>query len=114
MITLNQMQQLIDTIPPIFDFCYLNTWNQKEIQDSIRAGGQFDAAKDFEKANPTVYTTSSHVCVARIFALDITVSDNCSGVKEVRAVFYYLDGGVKMVAIELTNTSLVEIRGGSV
>src|SRR5690625_3307797 len=114
MITLNQMQQLIDTIPPIFDFCYLNTWDQGEIQDSIRAGAQFGAAKQYEFENPTVYTTSSHECGARIFAPDITVSDNCSGVKEVRAVFHHLDGGVKKVAMELTNTTLVEMSGGKV
>src|SRR5690625_7501871 len=86
-ITLNQIQQFIDTIPPIFDFCYLNSWDQEEIQDSIRAGAQFGAAKQFEFDNSTVYTTSSHECGATIFAPDITVSDYCTGVKVVRAVF---------------------------
>src|SRR5690625_6037325 len=59
-ITLNQIQQLIDTIPPIFDFCYLNSWDQEEIQDSIRAGAQFGAAKQFEFENPTVYRSEEH------------------------------------------------------
>src|SRR5690625_2194503 len=111
-ITLNQIQQLIDTIPPIFDFCYLNTWDQEEIQDSIRAGAQFGAAKQYEFENPTVYTTSSHECGATIFAPDITVSDNCSGVKEVRAVFHHLDGGVKKIALELTDSTIVTLDNG--
>src|SRR5690625_315265 len=53
-ITLNQIQQLIDTIPPIFDFCYLNSWDQEEIQDYIRAGAQFMTAKQVELEKPTV------------------------------------------------------------
>src|SRR5690625_3672635 len=111
-ITLNQIQQLIDTIPPIFDFCYPEGW--EGVEEAIRAGVQHELAKAFEKENPTVYTTSSHECGALIYVPSVQVSDNCTGVQSVRAEFNHLDGGVKQIELELTDTTLVPMGGGKV
>src|SRR5690625_1944907 len=111
-ITLNQIQQLIDTIPPIFDFCYPEGW--EGVEEAIRAGVQHELAKAFEKENPTVYTTSSHECGASIYVPSVQVSDNCTGVQSVRAEFNHLDGGVKQIELELTDTTLVPMGEGKV
>src|SRR5690625_5246636 len=49
-ITLQNIQQMIDNQPPIFEFCYPNTWNQDEVMASIRAGEQYELARDFEQS----------------------------------------------------------------
>src|SRR5699024_7328303 len=84
------------------------------VEDSISAGVQHGLARAFEESNPTVYTTSSHECGANIYVPSIQVSDNCSGVQSVRAVFHHLEGGVKKIELELTDTTLVPIGDGKV
>src|SRR5699024_11090391 len=137
-ITLNQIQQLFDTIPPIFDFCYPTSWLERrdpvggngevvalafphdevrvyyDVEEAIRNGGMYYEAREWEESNPTIYNTGSHECGANIYVPDVTVSDNCSGVKSVRAVFHHLDGGVKKIELELTNTEIVPTVNGRV
>src|SRR5690625_2552222 len=112
-ITLNNIQQMIDNQPPIFEFCYPTTWNQDEVMSSIRAGEQYEKAYDYEKSNYTVYRTSSHECGARVFVPDIKVMDNCSGLESVKAVLHDRAGNfARKVELKLTDTEIVNIGGG--
>src|SRR5690625_3951159 len=112
-ITLNNIQQMIDNQPPIFEFCYPTTWNQDEVMSSIRAGEQYEKAYDYEKSNYTVYRTSSHECGARVFVPDIKVMDNCSGLESVKAVLHDRAGNFeRKVELKLTDTEIVNIGGG--
>uniref|UniRef100_UPI001F17EAEC Ig-like domain-containing protein n=1 Tax=Membranihabitans maritimus TaxID=2904244 RepID=UPI001F17EAEC len=107
---LSQWLTLIDTIGPIFDFCYpeqsianaLNElggyeacddqycgpyeWDHEEIVESIRNGEQYESARSWEYCNPTVYTTGSHDCAADVYVPSVTLKDECSGVHHVKAM----------------------------
>src|SRR5699024_7016146 len=61
-------------------------WDHEVIQDSIREGKQYWAARVDEMNNPTVYRVGSHDCAAEIFVPDVKVIDNCSGVHSVKAM----------------------------
>ncbi|WP_236981144.1 hypothetical protein, partial [Membranihabitans maritimus] len=101
---LSQWLTLIDTIGPIFDFCYpigfseddvdcrdkrclLTTeWDHERILNSIQNGTQNLQAKRWEFCNATVYTTGSHDCAADIYVPSVTLKDECSGVHHVKAM----------------------------
>src|SRR5690606_14255404 len=130
---ISQWQTLYDTIGPIFDFCYpvgfennfnggieatsnlllgleeecfvSNEWDHEEILDSIAAGGVYENARQWERCNPTVYTTSSHDCAAEVYVPDVKVIDNCSGIHSVKAMVQ-VQGGVRAVALEKTATEI--------
>ena len=128
----SQWQTLFDTIGPIFDFCYpvsfetetefpnggpqlfnyseeecfvSGVWNHEEILDSIRAGGMYPTARDWERCNPTVYTTTSHDCAAEIYVPSVRVIDNCSDIHSVKASVQ-VAGGTRMVSLIKTNTEV--------
>lgn len=124
-ITLNTLQQRIDTLPPIFEFCYPNSgqwvmdgeeidWDHDEIQWAIRNGKQYGGAEAWEMANPTIYSTGTHDCSSEVLVPDVVLTDNCSGINQVKGVVHYNDGTVKKVALEPTDTAYVNIGGGDV
>ncbi|WP_236972870.1 T9SS type A sorting domain-containing protein, partial [Membranihabitans marinus] len=57
-----------------------------EIEEAIRAGEQYESAKDWEQCHPTVYTTESHDCATDIYVPSVTLKDNCSGLHSVKAM----------------------------
>ncbi|WP_236981129.1 hypothetical protein, partial [Membranihabitans maritimus] len=97
---LSQWLTLIDTIGPIFDFCYPTgtdndglvegcfpdeycgdlVWDHESIVEGIRVGGQTYSAYSWERCNATVYTTGSHDCAADVYVPSVTLKDECSGV----------------------------------
>lgn len=124
-ITLNKIQQMLDTLPPVFEFCYPNTgtwtsegeeiaWDMQAVEDAIRKGEQYPGAREWEKANPTIYSTGSHDCEAEVYVPDIVVSDNCTGIDQMKAVIHYNDGTVKKVAMEQTDVDYVSLGGGQI
>src|SRR5690625_44284 len=111
-ITLRQMQVMHDTLPPIFDFCYSTDWDQDAIKSAISNGEQPAEALAWERNNPTIYTTDLHDCSAEVFVPSVTVTDNCSGLQQMKAVFYNYDGGIKAVELELTSIDTVLMSDG--
>src|SRR5699024_12717312 len=98
---------------PLLDFCYPSSWSQDEVIAAIKSGNQYHLAKEFEKNNPTIYTTGSHECGANIYVPDVKVIDNCSGLKSVKAVLHNRSGVFeKKVELVHTNTEIVNIGGG--
>jgi len=81
-IHISQWQTLVDTIGPIFDFCYpvstlydliendfnnnndecniVGPWDQEDIEAAIRNGEQYRTANAWEYCNPTTYRVGSH------------------------------------------------------
>src|SRR5690606_9688741 len=132
-IHLSQWQTLIDTLPPIFDFCYpyaigfatavnneptnnalgyaenclapAQAWNHEEIQRYIRDGLQYFFAMEAELCNPTIYRVGSHDCAAEVFVPDVKVIDNCSGIHSVKAMIE-VQGGIRSVALEKTGEEI--------
>ena len=82
-----------------------NDWDHDEIVDSILAGKVYSNARDWERCNPTVYTTGSHDCAANVYVPSIKVIDNCSGVHSVKAMIE-VQGGVRSVALDKTSTEV--------
>src|SRR5690625_1860510 len=111
-ITLRQMQVMHDTLPPVFDFCYSTDWDQDAIKSAISNGEQPAEALAWERRNPTIYMTDLRDCSAEVFVPSVTVTDNCSGIQQMKAVFYNYDGGVKAVELELTSVDTVLMPDG--
>lgn len=110
-ITLSQWQTLIDTMGPIFDFCYATDWDQERIKTSIRSGVIDRAALEWERNNPTIYQTRDHSCDAAVLVPDVQVIDDCSGIHSVKAMVD-VKGGTRAVAMELTATELKILANG--
>ncbi|MBY5959478.1 DUF285 domain-containing protein, partial [Membranicola marinus] len=123
-IHLSQWQTLIDTIGPIFDFCYpifnlgdifdeiingfenddcnlIGPWDQEEIMEAIRSGEQYETAQRWEACNPTVYRVGTHDCSVAVYVPSVKVIDNCSGIHSVKAMVE-VAGGTRAVALEQT------------
>src|SRR5699024_1350158 len=124
-ITLNKIQQIFDTLPPVFEFCYPNTgtweidgeeiaWDLTEVERAIRNGEQYPGADAWERNNPSIYSTGSHDCEAEVYVPDIVVSDNCTGVKQMNAVVHFADETFKKVSMIPTDTVMVQMGGGQV
>ncbi|MBY5959577.1 hypothetical protein KUV50_15600, partial [Membranicola marinus] len=110
-IHISEWQTLVDTMGPIFDFCYPADWDQEEIQESIRDGVQYGGAAEWEFSNPTTYRVGTHECAAEVYVPSVQVVDNCSGVHAVKAMVE-VQGGTRAVALELTNTETKTLASG--
>src|SRR5690625_1670144 len=106
------MQVMHDTLPPIFDFCYSTDWDQDAIKSAISNGEQPAEALAWERENPTIFSTDLHDCGVEVFVPSVTVTDNCSGIEQMKAVFNDYDGGVKAVELELTSVDTVLMPDG--
>ncbi|GAA5225311.1 hypothetical protein GCM10025777_59420 [Membranihabitans marinus] len=100
---ISQWLTLIDTVGPIFDFCYpvdggreygiceeelceIGEWDHDEIVADIAAGLQYESAREYEYCHGTVYTTESHDCATDVYVPSVTLKDLCSGVHSVKAM----------------------------
>lgn len=101
-LTLYQKTYHVDTIPPIFDFCYAGGGSEAA---DIARGIQPAEAEDWERAHPTVYRTGDRDCAAEILVPDVRLIDNCSGIHQVKAIVG-VPGGNRMVELELTDTEV--------
>ncbi|MBY5960289.1 FG-GAP repeat protein, partial [Membranicola marinus] len=112
-IHISEWQTLVDTMGPIFDFCYPAGWDQEAIQESIHDGAQYGGAAEWEFDNPTTYRVGTHECAAEVYVPSVQVVDNCSGVHAVKAMVE-VQGGTRAVALELTNTETKTLASGEV
>ena len=110
-IHLSQSQTLIDTLGPVFDFCYSTSWDQEAVQLSIRNGVIGSDALAWERENPTIFHVESNACEAEVYVPDVKVIDNCSGVHSVKAMMDVI-GGTRTVALDLTATDLMIMPNG--
>lgn len=110
-IQLSQWQTLIDTLGPIFDFCYPIEWNQEEIQTSIHNGVIGSAAMEWERNNPTIYRVGLNSCDAEVFVPDVKVIDNCSDVHSVKAMVE-TKGRTRAIAMVRTATEIKIMDNG--
>src|SRR5690625_4878975 len=93
-IMMRHMQVMHDTLSPIFDFCYSTDWEQDAIKAAISNGEQPAEALAWEREHPTVYMTDLRDCSAEVFVPSVTVTDNCSGIQQMKAVLYDFVAGV--------------------
>ncbi|MBY5956811.1 T9SS type A sorting domain-containing protein [Membranicola marinus] len=110
-IALSQWQTLIDTLGPIFEFCYPEGWDQTGVQASIRNGEQYGEALSWERSNPTRYRVGESNCEAEVYVPAVELIDNCSGIHSVKAMMD-VRGGTRAVELELTSTRTKVLANG--
>ncbi|WP_236981121.1 hypothetical protein, partial [Membranihabitans maritimus] len=97
-IELEKWQTIIDTIGPIFEYCYDIEADHDEIQSDIRAGVMPAIADDWERTHFTTYNTGSHDCTAEVYVPKVVLKDVCSGIHHVKATVngksVLLQGGI--------------------
>ncbi len=110
-IALSQWQTLIDTLGPIFEFCYPEGWDQTGVQASIRNGEQYGEALSWERSNPTIYRVGESNCEAEVYVPAVELVDNCSGIHSVKAMMD-VRGGTRAVELEHTSTRTKVLANG--